>query len=48
MVISPKIEEVTDAYWGFSREPAEKTHHSANPSAQPIAISQGIAGRLGQ
>ena len=48
MVISPKIEEVTDAYWGFSKEPAEKTHHNAIPSAQPIAISHGIAGRFGQ
>ena len=48
IVISPNIDEVTDAYCGFSSAPAENTHHSANPSAHPIAINHGIADFPGQ
>jgi len=48
IVISPNMDEVTDAYCGFSSAPAENTHHSANPSAHPIAINHGIADFPGQ
>ena len=48
IVISPNIDDVTDAYCGLLSSPAENTHQSANPSAHPIAINHGIAEASGQ